>query len=127
MTFADRTFVLKAGSVSQLLSVMMIWPFYSKVKVEIQTLDGMQSVQIVEGLQSGSTVLLKGLGVTKLRGSGRGDLIVHVEVTTPGKLNKEQSDLLKKFAQLRNDQPNKVVVHTNEDQGFFSKVRNAFR
>jgi molecular chaperone DnaJ len=96
-------------------------------KVEIQTLDGMQSVQIVEGLQSGSTVLLKGLGVTKLRGSGRGDLIVHVEVTTPGKLNREQSDLLKKFAQLRNEQPNKVVVHTNEDQGFFSKVRNAFR
>jgi molecular chaperone DnaJ len=96
-------------------------------KVEIETLDGMQSVQIIEGLQSGSTVLLKGLGVTKLRGSGRGDLIVHVEVTTPGKLNKDQSDLLKKFAQLRNDQPNKVVIHTNEDQGFFSKVRNAFR
>ena len=96
-------------------------------KVEIETLDGMQSVQIIEGLQSGSTVLLKGLGVTKLRGSGRGDLIVHVEVTTPGKLNKDQSDLLKKFAQLRNDQPNKVIIHTNEDQGFFSKVRNAFR
>jgi molecular chaperone DnaJ len=96
-------------------------------KVEIETLDGMQSVQIAEGLQSGSMVVLKGLGVTKLRGSGRGDLIVHVDVITPSKLNKDQSELLKKFAQLRNDQPSKVIIHTNEDQGFFSKVRNAFR
>lgn len=96
-------------------------------KVEIQTLDGMQSVQISEGLQSGSTVVLKGLGVTKLRGSGRGDLIVHVDVITPSKLNKDQSELLKKFAQLRNEQPSKVIIHTNEDEGFFSKVRNAFR
>jgi len=96
-------------------------------KVEIKTLDGMQSVQISEGLQSGSTVVLKGLGVTKLRGSGRGDLIVHVDVITPSKLNKDQSELLKKFAQLRNEQPSKVIIHTNEDEGFFSKVRNAFR
>ncbi len=95
--------------------------------VNIQTLDGVQSVEIKEGTQSGTTVLLRGLGVTKLRGSGRGDLIVHIEVTTPTKLNKEQSELLKNFALLRNDVPGMVQIHSNNDQGFFGKVRNAFR
>lgn len=95
--------------------------------VNIQTLDGVQSVEIKEGTQSGTTVLLRGLGVTKLRGSGRGDLIVHIEVTTPTKLNREQSELLKNFAVLRNDVPGMVQIHTNNDQGFFGKVRNAFR
>jgi molecular chaperone DnaJ len=95
--------------------------------VEIDTLDGKQSVEIHEGTQSGSTVSLRGLGVTKLRGSGRGDLIVHIEVTIPSKLNKEQSDLLRKFAQSRNDEPGKVSIHKSQDEGFFSKVRNAFR
>jgi len=95
--------------------------------VNIQTLDGVQSVEIKEGTQSGTTVLLRGLGVTKLRGSGRGDLIVHIEVTTPTKLNREQSELLKNFALLRNDVPGMVQIHTNNDQGFFGKVRNAFR
>ena len=95
--------------------------------VEIETLDGKKSVEINEGTQSGATVLLRGLGVTKLRGSGRGDLIVHIEVTIPSKLNKEQIDLLRKFAQSRNDEPGAVSIHKSQDEGFFSKVRNAFR
>ena len=95
--------------------------------VTIATFDGDQKVEIKEGTQSGSTVVLKGLGVTKLRGSGRGDLIVHIEVVIPGKLNKEQSELLRKFADSRNEDGSKVVIHKNSDQGFFSKVRSAFR
>jgi len=60
-------------------------------KVFIDTLDGKQEIEIKGGTQSGSVVLLRGLGVTKLRGSGRGDLIVHIQVLTPMKLSKEQS------------------------------------
>lgn len=96
-------------------------------KVEIQTLDGIQNVEIIEGTQSGATVLLRGLGVSKLRGSGRGDLIVHIEVNIPNKLNKEQSELIKKFAQSRHEDSKKVFIHKSQDEGFFSKVRNAFR
>jgi molecular chaperone DnaJ len=96
-------------------------------KVFIETLDGKQEVEIKEGTQSGSTVILRGLGVTKLRGSGRGDLIVHIQVLTPTKLNKEQSELLRKIANLRNEPLDKVKINTNEEQGFFDKVRRAFR
>ena len=95
--------------------------------VKIPTLDGEKVLEIKEGIQSGATVVLKGLGVTKLRGGGRGDLIAHVEVQTPSKLNKEQSELLKRFAQLRGEKPDKVEIHTQKDEGFFGRVRNAFR
>jgi molecular chaperone DnaJ len=96
-------------------------------KVFIETLDGKQEVEIKEGTQSGSTVILRGLGVTKLRGSGRGDLIVHIQVLTPTKLNKEQSELLRKVASLRSEPLDKVKINSNEEQGFFDKVRRAFR
>lgn len=96
-------------------------------KVVIDTLDGKQEVEIKEGTQSGSTVVLRGLGVTRLRGSGRGDLIVHIQVLTPTKINKEQSDLFKKIASIRNEGLDKVKINTNEEQGFFNKVKRAFR
>ena len=96
-------------------------------KVVIDTLDGKQEVEIKEGTQSGSTVVLRGLGVTRLRGSGRGDLIVHIQVLTPTKLNREQSDLFRKIASIRNEGLDKVKINTNEEQGFFNKVKRAFR
>ena len=112
------------------LHISIAIPFTSAATgttVKIPTLDGEQELEIKEATNSGATVTLKGLGVTKLRGSGRGDLIAHIEVQTPSKLNKEQSELLKKFAQLRGDSPDKVLVHTHKDEGFFGRVRNAFR
>jgi molecular chaperone DnaJ len=96
-------------------------------RVLVDTLDGKQEVEIKEGTQSGSVVVLRGFGVTKLRGSGRGDLIVHIQVLTPTKINKEQSELFKKIASLRSEGLDKVKINTNEEQGFFDKVIRAFR
>jgi DnaJ-class molecular chaperone len=52
---------------------------------------------------------------------------VHIQVLTPTKLNKEQSDLFKKIASIRNEGLDKVKINTNEEQGFFDKVKRAFR
>ena len=46
------------------------------------------------GTQSGTVMNLKGLGVPKLRGRGRGDLYVHVQVDTPTDLDDAQRELL---------------------------------
>ena len=46
----------------------------------LETLDGPRPVDLRPGTQSGQTVTLPGRGVTHLRGGGRGDLIVHVDV-----------------------------------------------
>ena len=106
--------------------------------VVIETLDGEQEVAFKAGIQSGHTVTLKDLGVARLRGGGRGDLIVHIEVLTPTKIGKEEEELLKKLAALRGEDSSTVKIHGQGDQGdrgdrgekhdsgLFSRVRDAF-
>jgi molecular chaperone DnaJ len=96
---------------------------------EIETLDGPRTVEVKPGAQSGSTVVLKDLGMTKLRSGGRGDLIVHLEVHTPTKLKKDEEELLKKLADLRGEKPGAFTLHTRNDKsaaGLFSRFRDAF-
>ena len=97
--------------------------------VKIETLDGEKELDIKPGIISGQTVILKDLGITKLRGHGRGDLIIHVEVITPNKLNKEQEELLIKLAKSRGEELDQVLIHKKTDKsqkGFFSRMRDAF-
>jgi molecular chaperone DnaJ len=70
--------------------------------IEIQTLDGSRSVKIHPGTQSGEIIRLKGDGVPNLRGYGRGDLLIDIQVKTPVKLNKRQEELLREFAEIEN-------------------------
>jgi len=97
-------------------------------EVTIPTLDGEHKVTIKPGTQSGSTVVLKNLGVTHLRGGGRGDFIVHIDVTTPHKLKKDEEELLKKLASLRGEKEDSVTIHKRDEKehGFFARVRDAF-
>jgi molecular chaperone DnaJ len=95
-------------------------------QVELETLDGLRSVELRPGTQSGQSHTLPGLGVGHLRGSGRGDLLVHVEVATPTRLDAEQEELLRKLAALRGEEgPTSGTLTTNQ-QGLFSRLRDAF-
>ena len=94
-------------------------------KVKVECLDGEIEVEVRAGTQSGATIPVRGKGMTRLRATTRGDLIVHVEVQTPHKLNREQEDLLRKFAAARGEKPGDVKIKGLE-QGFFSKFRDAF-
>jgi molecular chaperone DnaJ len=64
--------------------------------------------------------------MTRLRGSGRGDLIVHIEVATPTKLNREQEELIKKFAKLRGEDKDSSTLK-KDDGSLMNKLRGAFR
>ena len=97
--------------------------------VKVETLDGEQDVAIKAGSLSGSVVHLKGLGITRLRGGGRGDLHVHVEVATPAKLDKSQEELLKNLAKARGEKLTDVKIHRSGERhepGIFSRFRDAF-
>src|SRR5690554_1907071 len=91
-------------------------------RLTIKTLDGEEQVEIRPGTQPGATVRLRGCGVPHLRGTGRGDLFVHLDVRTPTKLDAEQERLLREFARLRGEE----VAQLTKQGGFFSRVRDAF-
>jgi molecular chaperone DnaJ len=93
--------------------------------VEVESFDGPVKVDIKAGTQSGSTIPVKGRGMTRLRTSHRGDLILHVDVATPHKLNRDQEKLLKEFAKSRGEKDGDVKIKGHKE-GLFSKFRDAF-
>jgi molecular chaperone DnaJ len=87
-------------------------------RTKIETLDGEIEIQIEPGTQSGDQHTIKHKGVTHLRGSGRGDLIVTMQVTTPTKLDSKQRELFRALSELRSSEKAQLVRH---GQGAFSK------
>ena len=95
--------------------------------LSLQTLDGGESIDVKPGTQSGAVITLKQKGVTHLRGSGRGDLHVHVDVATPTKLDERQTELLRELATLRGEErPSAAVQSSTGSGGLFSRLRDAF-
>jgi molecular chaperone DnaJ len=94
--------------------------------VTLDTLDGSRPVELRPGTQSGQTVVLPDLGVTHLRSPGRGQLVVHVDVVTPTRLDADQEDLLRKLAVARGEDGPDVGVVNGQQQGFFNRLRDAF-
>jgi len=66
-------------------------------KIEVETIDGPITMRIPDGTQTGTVFKLKGRGITRLHGGGRGDQMVTVTVKTPVKLNRKQRELLKEL------------------------------
>ncbi|BEQ13305.1 DnaJ C-terminal domain-containing protein [Desulfoferula mesophila] len=68
--------------------------------VEVATIEGKNlTVKLPKGTQPGARLRLKGQGLPKFKGSGRGDLFVRVALEVPKRLSKEQKELLEKLAE----------------------------
>ena len=67
-------------------------------EIEVPTLDGRASIKIPSGTQSGTVFRIKGKGIQKLQGFGRGHEYVQVNVDTPLKINNKQKKLLQELA-----------------------------
>ncbi len=75
-------------------------------EVVIDTFDGAKRVVVEAGAQHGDTVVMKGLGATRLRSKGRGDLRLEIKILTPSRLDSKQRKLLTELkAMFRNDAP----------------------
>ena len=84
-------------------------------------------VDIRPGIQSGEQLVLRGRGVPRLRGTGRGDVVTNVVVETPTKLDQEQTELLKQLAGLRDEENPVASVEENRHKGVFGRFRDAFK
>jgi molecular chaperone DnaJ len=94
--------------------------------VGLDLLDGVRTeVDVRPGTQSGQEIPLHGQGVPSLRGSGRGDLVVHIVVETPTKLDDEQESLLRQLAAVRGEERPGGQFAPGQ-QGLFSRLKDAF-
>jgi molecular chaperone DnaJ len=66
----------------------------------VPTVEGSETVEVPPGTQSGTEIRLRGRGVPRLRGAGRGDLHVIVTVVVPQKPSKAERDLLKQLGEV---------------------------
>ncbi|WP_404291430.1 molecular chaperone DnaJ [Glutamicibacter arilaitensis] len=91
-------------------------------ELKLETFDGEQQITVESGAQDGDTITLPGLGVPRLRGGKRGDIVVHLQVETPTKLDAAQRDLLEQLAALRGEEM--TAGRVEQSGGMFSRLRD---
>lgn len=77
-------------------------------------------VKIPAGTQSGKQVRIRGAGMPALNRSGRGDMVIEVQVETPTRLTAKQRDLLDEFRKTETGD------ECPASRGFFQKVKDAW-
>lgn len=87
----------------------------------VPTLEDSTEVPVPPGTQPGQTFRVRGAGVASLRGRGRGDLLVRVDVEVPTHLGGEEAVLLRQLAELRGEDV------APPEKGVFSKLRSTFQ
>ena len=89
-------------------------------QVVVPTLDGKVSYQIHEGTQPGDVFKLKGKGIERLGGRGRGDQFVKVIIEVPRNLSSKQKEILKNLEEHADES------NYQTRKGFFEKLKNMF-
>ena len=89
--------------------------------VSVPTLAGETELTFEPGTQPGEVHVLRGRGFPALQGFGRGDQRVLVNVLVPRRLTDEQRRLLEEFDRSATDATYRA------DDGFFDKLKSAFR
>jgi molecular chaperone DnaJ len=90
-------------------------------RATVPTLDGDVELELPAGTQPGEVRVLRGHGMPVLQGSGRGDHRVLVNVLVPRNLTPEQRRLLEEFERTADESTYRP------DEGFFEKLKSAFR
>jgi molecular chaperone DnaJ len=101
-------------------------------EILVETVGGPKVLKIPAGIQSGTVITMRELGVPHLSNpQKRGDQYVHVVVETPTKLSEEEKQLLRKLAEVRGES---LTVAANEDgqgkegqQSLFDVIAGVFR
>jgi len=89
-------------------------------EIEVPTLEGKARMTIPPGSQTNTLFRLKGKGIQRLQGYGKGDEFVRVIIKTPSKLSKKQKDALMEYARTTRQD-------ISPGKGLFSKLKEALR
>ncbi|HRK08401.1 MAG TPA: molecular chaperone DnaJ [Pseudobdellovibrionaceae bacterium] len=72
-------------------------------EMQFVNIDGDVTVKVPAGTQPGAQIRVSEQGVPHLRGKGRGDLILQVDVQLPNKLTKDEEKLLREIAEAKGE------------------------
>ena len=89
----------------------------------LDALDGEVEIDVHAGVQSAEVITIPGRGITHLRGAGRGDLRIGVQVVTPTKLDAKATELVRQLAGRTKQKPPQF---SHFQQGLFAKLRDRF-
>ena len=67
-------------------------------EISVPTLYGPKKFKVKPGTQPGETITLRGQGMPRFRGYGKGDLLVRIGISVPEKLTNQQRVLLEQLA-----------------------------
>lgn len=88
-------------------------------ELEVETLEGPRSVELVAGVQPGHVETLRGLGLPELGGGRRGDQKVVVDVVVPSRLADDQLDLVARLDSTITDENRRG----GNSRSLFSRLR----
>jgi molecular chaperone DnaJ len=77
-------------------------------EVTVPTLGGDRKVKVEPGTQPGHVAVLRGEGIPRVEGGGRGDLHLHFEVVVPTRLNARQRELLRELGESGLEEPRRA-------------------
>jgi molecular chaperone DnaJ len=89
------------------------------VEIKVPTVDGDVKYTIPSGTQPETRFRLKGKGVPRVNGNGRGDQYVKVVVDVPKSLNEKQKEALKMFMEASGEKG------TDGKKSFFDKIKDS--
>jgi molecular chaperone DnaJ len=116
----DQRFVREGNDIFSTVDLTMTQAALGAT-VGVPTLDGAEEIEFEAGTQPGTVRVLRGKGMPVLQGFGRGDQRVLVNVVVPRHLTDEQRLLLRDFDAHADERTYKP------DDGFFDKLKSAFR
>ncbi|MCA1587397.1 MAG: hypothetical protein LC744_01590 [Chloroflexi bacterium] len=83
--------------------------------------EGSEEVEVPPGAQHGQEIRLRGKGVPRLRGAGRGDLHVVLNVVVPAKISKRERELLRELGEVSSP-----AVIPKGSASLFDRLRDLF-
>lgn len=92
-------------------------------EIQVPTLTGNVKYNVPEGTQTATTFRLKEQGISRLNSSGKGDMLVRVNVQIPKRLSDEQKELVRKLADSLGD---KVSDTKAVKRNIINKVKDKF-
>jgi molecular chaperone DnaJ len=84
-------------------------------EIEVPTLEGTANLKIPAGTQSGKSFHMRGKGIPRLGGHGKGDEVVVVNIEVPKQVTPRQRELLEEFAQISSDKASRTFKDKLKD------------